>query len=86
MEGIGEFCDRMGMDNPKTVSAATELEHARHAINTEIDALRAEAARYRAALESVLEQIGTSGGFPPDLTIKAIENIADRALHPEEER
>lgn len=43
-------------------------------------------ARYRAALEEVLEQIGTSGGFPPDLTIKAIENIADRALHPEEER
>ena len=45
----------------------------------------AEAARYRAALEEVLEQIGTSGGFPPDLTIKAIENIANRALHPEEE-
>ena len=49
----------------------------------EAERTRAEAARYRAALEEVLEQIGTSGGFPPDLTIKAIENIADRALHPE---
>jgi len=51
----------------------------------QVHELKKEAARYRAALEEVLEQIGTSGGFPPDLTIKAIENIADRALHPEEE-
>ena len=50
-----------------------------------VEIVKAEAARYRAALEKVLEQIGTSDGFPPDLTIKAIENIADRALHPEEE-
>lgn len=42
-------------------------------------------ARYRAALEEVLEQIGTSDALPPDLTIKAIENIAHRALHPEED-
>jgi len=58
-----------------------------HLYDVEERAMRAkaEAARYRAALEEVLEQIGTSDALPPDLTIKAIENIAHRALHPEEE-
>lgn len=42
-------------------------------------------SRYRAALEEVLEQIGTSDALPPDLTLTAIENIAHRALHPEED-
>jgi hypothetical protein len=42
-----------------------------------------EHARYMGALEEVLEQIGTSDALPPDLTLTAIENIADRALHPE---
>ena len=57
----------------------------------EIDALRrrrnalfVERDRYREALDEILEQVGTSDSLPPDLTIKAIENIAEHALHPEE--